>query len=82
MSDSSSSKPKISVVPESESAQMSVRSSTNPNQPTAEDERKMQEILSDPEIRTVLSDPKIAEFFDIARKNPDAAQRYSLQQKK
>ena len=57
---------------------MSVRSSTNPHQPTAEDERKMQEILSDPEIRTVLSDPKIAQLFEVARKSPEAAQRYSL----
>lgn len=75
MNNSASSTPKISVVPDSESAEMSVRSSTNPRQPTAEDEQKMQKILSDPEIKTILSDPKIAELFDTARNNPEAAQR-------
>ena len=58
-----------------EGAQMSVRSSTNPNQPTAEDERKMQQILSDPDLQAVLKDPKIAELFQTARNNPEAAQR-------
>ena len=78
VSNGTASKPKISVFPESEVAQMSVRSSTNPNQPTAEDEQKMHEILSDPEIRAVLSDPKVTELFETARSNPEAAQRYSL----
>ena len=67
--------PQIKAVPESEGAQMSVRSSTNPKQPTAEDERKMQEILSDPEIKLILQDPKIAELLEKARSNPAAAQR-------
>ena len=67
--------PQIKAVPESEGAQMSVCSSTNPKQPTAEDERKMQEILSDPEIKLILQDPKIAQLFEKARSNPEAAQR-------
>lgn len=66
--------PQIKAVPESEGAQMSVRSSTNPKQPTAEDERKMQEILSDPEIKLILQDPKIAQLLEKARSNPEAAQ--------
>lgn len=54
---------------------MSVRSSTDPRQATAQDEARMQQILSDPEIRTVLMDPKIQELFEALRNNPDTAQR-------
>lgn len=69
-----SSGPEIQTVSESDGAQMSVHSSTNPNQPTSEDEKKMQEILSDPEVQSILRDPKVVEFFGKARTSPDAAQ--------
>ena len=56
-------------------ADMSVRSSTNPHQATAEDERKMQEILSRPEIMEVLVDPWVQNLFSVLRTNPDSGQR-------
>ncbi|KAL4232860.1 hypothetical protein ACF0H5_007547 [Mactra antiquata] len=51
-------------------ADMSVHSSTNPNVPTAADEQKMKEILSNPEIRNVLMDPKIQDIIQELRNNP------------
>jgi hypothetical protein len=56
-------------------ADMSVRSSTNPHQATAEDERKMQDILSRPEIMEVLTDPWVQNLFSVLRTNPDSGQR-------
>ena len=56
-------------------ADMSVRSSTNPHQPTADDERRMQEILSNPEIRNILSDQKIFGMIEALRSNPTEGQR-------
>ena len=67
--------PEIKAVPPDEGAQMSVLSSTNPKQATAEDERKIEEILANPEMQTVIKDPKIAELFQLARNDPEAAQR-------
>lgn len=57
---------------------ISVRSSTNPNQPTAEDERKMQEILSNQEIKETLMDPKIQNLFQSLRTDPEKAQRFMM----
>merc|ERR1712179_672997 len=37
-----------------ETADISVRSSTNPNQATADDGRRMQEIVNNPEIKDIL----------------------------
>ncbi|XP_045195278.2 uncharacterized protein LOC123550878 [Mercenaria mercenaria] len=56
-------------------ADLQVRSSTNPHQPTAADEAKMQEILSDPEIRDILVDPNIQDLFEHLRKDPEKGQR-------
>ncbi|XP_033740783.1 uncharacterized protein LOC117327761 [Pecten maximus] len=57
-------------------ADLSVRSSTNPNQPTADDERKMQEILSNPETREILMDPWIQKLFEKMRADPVNGQRF------
>ena len=54
---------------------MSVRSSTNPNQPTAADEKRMQEILSNPEIRDILMDPWIQSLIGTLKNEPSKAQR-------
>ena len=43
-----------------EGAQMSLFSSTNPNQPMTEDEQKMQQIVLDSELQMLVKDPKIA----------------------
>ncbi|XP_061171279.1 uncharacterized protein LOC133180844 [Saccostrea echinata] len=59
----------------SEGADLSVRSSTNPNQPTSEDERRMQEILANPEIRNILMDPKIMNLIETLKFNPDEGAR-------
>ncbi|XP_013408030.1 uncharacterized protein LOC106172003 [Lingula anatina] len=78
MPDGQPQKPKtdtISTTMPSQGADISVRSSTNPNQPTAADEKKMQEILSDPEIRFVLLDPFIQQLFETLRKDPEKGQR-------
>ncbi|KAH3728971.1 uncharacterized protein LOC127853959 [Dreissena polymorpha] len=56
-------------------ADLSVRSSTNPRQATAQDEARMQEILSDPEIREILVEPKIQQLFESLRNNPANSQR-------
>ncbi|XP_060067681.1 uncharacterized protein LOC132547893 [Ylistrum balloti] len=57
-------------------ADLSVRSSTNPNQPTAADEKKMQEILSNPETREILMDPWIQKLFEKMRFDPVSGQRF------
>ena len=59
----------------SEAADLSVRSSTNPNQATEEDDKKMQEILSNPETRDILLDPRIQKLIETLRNDPDKAQR-------
>ena len=56
-------------------ADMSVRSSTNPNQPTAEDERKMQDILANPEVRNILMDPKVMNLIETLKFNPNEGSR-------
>ena len=55
---------------------MSVRSSTNPHQATADDEKKMQEILSRPEVMEVLVDPWVQNLLNVLRTNPDSGQRF------
>lgn len=60
-----------------EGADMSVRSSTNPNQPTAEDERRMQDILANPEIRNILMDPKVMKLIETLKFNPSEGARYA-----
>ncbi|XP_074658463.1 uncharacterized protein LOC141911359 [Tubulanus polymorphus] len=62
-------------------ADIQVRSSTNPNQPTQKDEDKMNEILSKPEVKEVLADPEIQQLFKLLREDPTEAQRI-LHQKK
>ena len=57
-------------------ADMSVRSSTNPKQATAEDETKMQEILSQPETMEVLMDPWVQNLLHVLRTDPGSGQRY------
>ncbi|XP_052808084.1 uncharacterized protein LOC128236967 [Mya arenaria] len=56
-------------------ADLAVHSSTDPHQPTAQDEAKMQDILADPEIRDILVDTKIQQLFETLRNNPGSAQR-------
>lgn len=58
-----------------EGADLSVRSSTNPNQPTAEDERRMQEIVANPEIRNILLDPKVMKLIETLKFNPNEGTR-------
>lgn len=62
--------------PQRGGADLTVRSSSNPHQATARDEARMQEILSDPEIREVLVDPSIQQLFQTLRTNPAAGQRW------
>ncbi|XP_076079901.1 uncharacterized protein LOC143049998 [Mytilus galloprovincialis] len=59
-------------------ADMSVRSSTNPKQATAEDENKMQDILSQPDVMDVLMDPWIQNLFHVLRNDPGSGQRMLL----
>ena len=42
--------------------------------PSPEDEAKMQEILSDPEVMRVLQDHQIQKLLTVMKTNPDAAQ--------
>ena len=56
-------------------ADISVRSSTNPNQPTAEDERRMQDILANPEVRNILMDPKVMNLIETLKFNPNESSR-------
>lgn len=58
-----------------EKAEISVHKSSNPKQATAQDERKMQEILNNPEIRNILQDPRVQKLFEILRTDPEKAQR-------
>lgn len=60
----------------SAAADLSVRSSTDPRQPTADDECKMQDILSTPEIREILYDPRIQKLIETLRTDPEKAQRF------
>ena len=68
--------PGIQTLDSSNTADISVRSSTNPRQATAADEAKMQQILSDPKIREILQDEQIQRLFAALRSNPNEAQRY------
>ena len=54
---------------------MSVRSSTDPNQATADDEAKMREILKDQRVKDAVADPQIQALFGVLKSNPDQAQR-------
>ncbi len=56
-------------------ADISVRSSTDSKTATAEDEKKIQEILSDPELKDILLDPRIQKLLETLRTDPEAAQR-------
>ncbi|KAJ8027029.1 hypothetical protein HOLleu_32043 [Holothuria leucospilota] len=53
---------------------MTVRSSSSPNQPTADDEIKMKAILSDPEVFNIFSDERMKELMDALKFNPEKAQ--------
>ncbi|XP_071486507.1 uncharacterized protein [Diadema antillarum] len=56
-------------------ADISVSSSTNPNQPTAADEAQMQEILAKPEVVKAFGDPQIRALIEKLRTDPEEAQR-------
>ncbi|KAI8498639.1 hypothetical protein Bbelb_238410 [Branchiostoma belcheri] len=58
-------------------ADMRVLSSTDPTQPTAEDEAKMREILSNPEMQQVLLDKDVQKLLQMLRTDPLSAQRYA-----
>ena len=45
-----------------------------PVPPSPEDEAKMQEILSEPEVMKVLQDRQIQKLLTLMKTNPDAAQ--------
>ena len=45
-----------------------------PVHPSPEDQAKMQEILSDPEVMRVLQDHQIQKLLTMMKTNPDAAQ--------
>ena len=55
--------------------ELQVRSSTNPKQATADDERRMQEILANPEIKEILLDPRVQMLIETLRTDPEKAQR-------
>ncbi|XP_076090305.1 uncharacterized protein LOC143062524 [Mytilus galloprovincialis] len=59
-------------------ADISVRSSTNQKQATAEDKNKMQDILSQPDVMNVLMDPWIQNLFHVLRNDPESGQRMLL----
>ena len=59
----------------SAASELQVRSSTNPKQATADDERRMQEILANPEIKDILLDPRVQMLIETLRTDPDKAQR-------
>ncbi|CAG2221057.1 unnamed protein product [Mytilus edulis] len=59
-------------------ADISVRSSTNQKQATAEDKNKMQDILSQPDVMNVLMDPWIQNLFHVLRNDPGSGQRMLL----
>ena len=65
----------MQVREEGAGAELQVRSSTNPRQATAADEARMQQILSNPEIREILLDPRIQKLIETLRTDPDKAQR-------
>ena len=52
--------------------QQSMHQSTTP--PSPEDEAKMKDILSDPEVKKVLQDPQVQQLIVKMRNNPEAAQ--------
>ena len=65
----------VQVRDEGAGAELQVRSSTNPRQATAADEARMQQILSNPDIREILLDPRIQKLIETLRTDPDKAQR-------
>ncbi|XP_071801021.1 uncharacterized protein [Asterias amurensis] len=67
--------PNIRTQDASSKADIAVRSSTNPNQATAADEAKMQQILSNAEIREIMVDQRIQRLMEALRGNPDEGQR-------
>ena len=67
--------PNIRTQDASSKADIAVRSSTNPNQATAADEAKMQQILSNAEIREIMVDQRIQRLMEALRSNPDEGQR-------
>jgi hypothetical protein len=57
-------------------AELSVVKSSDPKQPKAQDEARMQEILANPEVRSILQDPRIQRLFEVLRIDPEKAQKY------
>ncbi|XP_064628868.1 uncharacterized protein LOC135488262 isoform X2 [Lineus longissimus] len=47
----------------------------NPNAPTPIEEKRMQEILSRPDVREVLMDPQVQSLFEQLKTNPSDAQK-------
>lgn len=66
--------PEVKTV-DTQGADMKVRSSTNPRQATSEDDKKLQEILSDPDLKEILLDVRIQKLLETLRTDPDKAQR-------
>lgn len=63
--------------PQDTNVGLTERSSTRqqpPVPPSPEDEAKMQEILSDPEVMKVLHDHQIQRLLTLMKTNPEAAQ--------
>ena len=69
--------PQKTTNPQQSNIGLTERSSTRQQPavpPSPEDEAKMQEILSDPEVMKVLQDHQIQRFLTMMKTNPDAAQ--------
>ncbi|CAH1227415.1 Hypp160 [Branchiostoma lanceolatum] len=69
--------PPVQTTTDPTGADMRVLKSTDPNQPTAEDEAKMKEILSNPEMQQVLLDKDVQKLLEMLRTDPESAQRYA-----
>ncbi|CAK8672931.1 unnamed protein product [Clavelina lepadiformis] len=57
-----------------ESAKQDNQVMMSSNQATSEDNKKMQKILSDPEIQKILSKPDVQNLLELLRNEPDKAQ--------
>ncbi|XP_035685804.1 uncharacterized protein LOC118422389 [Branchiostoma floridae] len=69
--------PPVQTTPTPAGADMRVLQSTDPHQPTAEDEAKMREILSNPEMQQVLLDKDVQNLLQMLKTDPQSAQRHA-----
>ncbi len=60
---------------DSDGADISVRHTTSRREATADDEKKIQEILNDPELKDILLDPRIQKLLQTLKTDPEKAQR-------